>query len=63
MASRESIVTVIFWVHNDMNGEPQVEVSIQTSAPSPSQEILLVTLSEEWQQHQSQSWTPQQQKV
>ena len=46
--------TIVLLVHDDVDGEPQVKVSLKKLEPSPSQAIPLVKLFEECRQPQSQ---------
>ena len=55
MAAGESDVTVVLSMHDDVDREPRVKVSLQTSKLGPSQVIPLVKPSKECQQPQSQS--------
>ena len=50
MATEESYITIILIVHDDVNGEPRVEVSLQKSKLGPSWTKSLVTSSKEQQQ-------------
>lgn len=47
VATKDSQITIILTVHDDENGEPQVEVNLQKSNPDTSLANLMATYSEE----------------
>ena len=57
MAEGKSYVIDILTMHDDVDGDSRVEVTLKTSKSSPSCATSLVTPSEECQQPWNQSWT------
>ena len=49
MVIGESDVTIVLIVHDNVDGDPWVEVTLQTSKLGPSHATSLVTLSKECQ--------------
>ena len=49
MVTKKSYITIILTAHDDVDGEPKVEVKLQKSKPCPSQSIPLATSFKELQ--------------
>lgn len=47
METKESYIAIVLTTHNDVDGKPRVEVSLQKSKLGPSQSVPLATSSEE----------------